>query len=177
LLRAVRAFPAPVIAMVHGSVWGGACDLAVNCDIVIGDETCAFAVTPAKIGLPYNVSGLVSFLSRLPLCIVKEMFFTANPITAERAERAGLVNLVVPAAELENRTYDIARTIASRSAASIAAAKATLLLLSQAVPLSPAQFELLEGLRRDVYCGSDYREGIQAFLQKRPPDFQATAEL
>ena len=85
LLRAVRAFPAPVIAMVQGSAWGGACDLVMSCDIVLGDETCAFAITPAKLGLPYNALGVLHFLNRLPLNIVTEMFCTAEPVGAERA--------------------------------------------------------------------------------------------
>src|SRR5512143_4148949 len=46
MLRAVKTFPAPVLAMVHGSVWGGATDLVMNCDLVIGDDTCSFAITP-----------------------------------------------------------------------------------------------------------------------------------
>jgi methylmalonyl-CoA decarboxylase len=73
LLRAVAEFPAPVIAMVQGSPWGGACDLVMTCDMVFGDETCAFAITPAKIGLPYNAVGVLHFLNRLPLNIVTEM--------------------------------------------------------------------------------------------------------
>lgn len=177
LLRAVRSFPAPVIAMVHGSVWGGACDLVVNCDLVLGDETCAFAITPAKLGLPYNASGFQSFLSRLPLNIVKELFFTANLLTAQRAEQAGLINEIVPEAELESRVYEMARTIASRSAASISVAKTTLNTLSQATPLNASQFEYIHGLRRKVYYGPDYHEGIQAFLEKRAPEFRVDPNL
>jgi methylmalonyl-CoA decarboxylase len=74
LLRAVKYFPAPVIAMVHGSVWSGACDLIMCCDLVFGDESSAFAITPAKIGVPYNVAGLLNFLGRVPLTIAKEIF-------------------------------------------------------------------------------------------------------
>ena len=91
LLRAVKRFPAPVIAMVHGSVWGGSFDLVMACDIVLSDETGAFAITPAKLGLPYNTNGFLNFMSRAPLGIVKEMFFTADPISAERAPSASLV--------------------------------------------------------------------------------------
>ncbi len=171
ILRAVKSFPAPVIAMVHGSVWGGACDLAMACDIVIADETSAFAITPAKLGLPYNIEGLLDFLARLPLAIVKEMFFTADPIPAHRAEQIGIVNMIVPAAELEARTYAMARTIATRSPAAIAASKEAIRALSEAIAINPGTFEYLHGLRRDVYMGRDYKEGIQAFIDKRPPKY------
>ena len=173
LLRAVKRFPAPVIAMVHGSVWGGAFDLVMACDIVLSDETGAFAITPAKLGLPYNTNGFLNFMSRAPLGIVKEIFFTADPISAERALRAGFVNEVIPQAELEERTYAMARTIASRSAAAVAAAKQAMNELSDAMAISPNTYERLHGLRRDAYFGPEYYEGIQAFRQKRPPDFAA----
>jgi methylmalonyl-CoA decarboxylase len=112
-------------------------------------------------------------MSRAPVGIVKEMFFTADPISSERALRAGFVNEVIPEAELEERTYAMARTIASRSAAAVAAAKQAIHELSDAVTISPSTYERLHGLRRDAYFGPEYREGIQAFLQKRPPDFEA----
>ena len=113
LLRGVKAFPAPVIAMVHGSVWLGHAILIMACDIVIADETSAFAITPAKLGLPYNAEGFLDFMARLPLTIVKEMFFTANPIPAARAEHIGIVNDSSDE-ELEAHTYAIA--IRSRTA-------------------------------------------------------------
>ena len=171
LLRAVKSFPAPVLAMVHGSVWGGACDLVMACDIVIADETSAFAITPAKLGLPYNAAGFLDFMTRLPLTIVKEMFFTADPIPAARAEHIGIVNMIVPAAELEDRTYAMARTITTRSPAAIAASKEAIRILSEAIAINPGTFEYLNELRRSVYMGKDYHEGIQAFLEKRAPKF------
>jgi methylmalonyl-CoA decarboxylase len=172
LLRAVRALPAPVIAMVQGSAWGGACDLVMSCDIVLGDETCAFAITPAKLGLPYNAAGVLHFLNRLPLNVVAEMFCTAEPVGAERALRLGIVNELFPAAELEARTAAMARTIAGRSAEAIASFKATAVALAEAgAALSPAAFERVHGLRRQVYMGPDYAEGVRAFIEKRPPRF------
>ncbi|WP_006242194.1 methylmalonyl-CoA decarboxylase [Mycolicibacterium tusciae] len=129
LIRAVKSFPAPVVAMVHGSVWGGACDLIMACDLVYADDTAAFAITPAKLGLPYNVGGFLNFMSRLPLNVVKEMFFSAEPITADRAERVGIVNETVPADELEDTVYRMARTITTRSSAAIAAAKESIRVL------------------------------------------------
>jgi len=171
LLRAIKAFPAPVIAMVHGSVWGGGCDLVMSCDLVFGDETCAFAITPTKLGVPYNVAGLLTFLTRVPLTIAKEMFFTAAPVPAERAERVGIINELVPEAKLEAHVYALAGTIATRSPEAIKASKEAMRVLSEAVALNPTTYERLQGLRRDVYFGHDYQEGIQAFREKRPPKF------
>ncbi len=171
LLRAVKAFPAPVIGMVHGSVWGGACDLVMSCDLVYGDETCTFAITPAKLGLPYNAAGLLNFLSRVPLGIAKEMFFTAEPISAQRAELVNIINLLVPQADLETRVYALAQTIATRSPHAIRAAKEAIHVMSEAIAINPSTYERLQGLRRDVYFGPDYREGIQAFMEKRPAKF------
>ena len=169
LLRAVKGFSAPVIAMVHGSVWGGACDLVMACDLVYGDETCSFAITPAKIGLPYNLAGFLNFMSRLPLAVVKEMFFTAEPIAAERAERVGIINAVVPVAELESHVQATARVIASRSPMAIAAFKESIRALSEAAPMNPETFEYLHGLRRRVYFGPDYREGVERVFSKSGP--------
>jgi len=177
LLRAIKGFPAPVIAMVQGSVWGGATDLVLACDIVLGDETCQFAITPAKLGLPYNAVGFMNFISRLPLNIVKEMFFTAEPISARRAEGVGLLNALVPADQLEAHTSELARVIASRSPDAIQACKEALRELSEAAALSPGTYERLHALRRDVYFGANYREGIQAFLDKRAPRFNGPEKV
>ena len=80
---------------------------------------------------------------------------------------------MIPAAQLEERTYAMARTIASRSAAAVAAAKQAIHELSDSVTISLSTYERLHGLRRDAYFGHEYREGVQAFLEKRPPDFAA----
>lgn len=171
LLRAVKAFPAPIIGMVHGSVWGAATDLIMSCDLAFGDETCSFAITAAKLGLPYNVAGLHNFLSRVPLAVAKEMFFSADPISGKRAERVGIINELVPEADLEARVYALAKTIATRSPEAIKASKEAIHVLSEAVSINPSTYERLQSLRRDVYFGRDYLEGIQAFMEKRAPKF------
>jgi methylmalonyl-CoA decarboxylase len=170
-LRAIQEYPGPVIAMVHGSVWGGACDLVMTCDIVVGDETCSFAITPARIGLPYNVSGILHFMNRLALNVAKEMFFTADPVTADRAERIGILNHLVPSERLLDFTMELANRIASRSALAISVIKEQFRILSSAHPIAPEAFERIQGLRRRVYDSHDYEEGIRAFLEKRAPDF------
>ncbi len=171
LLRNIRRFPAPVIAMVNGSVWGGATDLVMNCDIVLGDETCSFAITPSNLGLPYNTTGLLQFMRRLPLNFVKEMFFTASPMNAVLAAQWGILNHLIAAGELRSFTYDLARIIASKAPLAVSAAKEQLRALAEAGPITPEVFERIQHLRRQVYSSSDYSEGIRAFYEKRKPAF------
>ena len=118
--------------MVHGSVWGGATDLVLSCDLIIGDETSSFAITPANLGLAYNTVGLLHFLRRLPLNFVKEMFFTAAPVKAEDASQWGILNHLVPAADLERFTYDLAGLMSSKAPLVLASVKEQLRLLGQA---------------------------------------------
>ncbi len=171
LLRNVRRFPAPVIAMINGSVWGGATDLVMNCDIVIGDENSSFAITPCNLGLPYNTTGLLQFMRRLPLNFVKEMFFTAAPMTAVLAAQWGILNHLLPANELRDFTYNLAEIIAGKAPLAVSAAKEQLRALVEADPITPEVFERIQHLRRQVYSSEDYLEGIRAFYEKRKPAF------
>jgi methylmalonyl-CoA decarboxylase len=171
ILRAIRIYPAPVIAMIHGSVWGGATDLVLSCDIAIGDETSSFAITPVNLGLPYNTTGLTRFMKRLPLNFVKEMFFTAAPMKAAVAEKWGILNHLVPASELEKFTYDMAHLIASKAPLAVSVVKEQLNILADADPVTPTIFERIQELRQIVCQSEDYREGIRAFYEKRKPIF------
>jgi methylmalonyl-CoA decarboxylase len=172
LLRAVQKFPGPVLAMVSGGVWGGAFDLVLTCDVLVGDQTCTFAITPVKLGIPYNSSGLLHFINRVGLNIAKEMFFTAEVISAERAERIGILNHLVPADRLFDFSMDLCMRMTAHSTLAVELIKEQLRLLSGAHPLSPDAFERIQGLRRRIYDSEDYQEGIRAFLEKRQPQFQ-----
>jgi len=171
LIREIEQFPAPVIAMIEGGVWGGACETVLACDLIVAAPGATFAATPAKLGVPYNISGMLTFLNAADVRIVKEMIFTARPVTAERAEQVGMINYLVPAAEIEAFTLDLARTIAGNAPLSIAVMKEQLRILEGARPMSPQGFERVQGLRRLVYDSDDYLEGIRAFHEKRKPKF------
>jgi methylmalonyl-CoA decarboxylase len=172
LLRRMQEFPAAVIALVQGSVWGGACDLAFSCDILIGDETASFAMTPAKIGIPYNPSGLIHFINILGINKAKEMFFTAEPINAQDSFHLGILNHLVPSAEIEAFTAAVAARVCRNSPLAIRSFKRQFRLLSSGLPLSAETFELIQSIRREVYDSKDYLEGIQAFHEKRKPVFR-----
>lgn len=172
LVREIEAFPAPVIAMIEGSVWGGACETVFACDLILAATDATFAATPAKLNVPYNVGGLLTFLNAANLRIGKEMLFTADPIPAERLCSLGIINQVVDKAELEEHTYAMARRIAANAPLSISVMKEQLRILAGAHTMSPEDFERIQGLRRVVYNSADYAEGIRAFKEKRKPVFR-----
>jgi methylmalonyl-CoA decarboxylase len=171
VIRAIQDFPAPVIALIEGGVWGGACELAMACDMLVATPDASFAITPAKISVPYNLGGLVTLVNMIPLPIAKEMLFTAQPISAQRALDLGIINYIRPAADIEAFIFSLAEKIKANSPLSIGAMKEALRLLAGAHAISPDLFERIQGLRRIVYDSADYQEGIDAFRQKRKPEF------
>lgn len=174
LIREIEMFPAPVIAMIEGSVWGGACETIFACDLIIASPGTTFAVTPSRLGVPYNVSGVLTFFNAAPYRLVKEMAFTAKPVSAQRAEQVGMINYVVDNDRIEEFTYEMARGITQNAPLSISVMKDQLRILAGAHPMSPQGFERIQGLRRVVYDSNDYKEGIHAFKEKRRPVFTGT---
>ena len=172
LIREIEIFPAPVIAMVEGGVWGGACETVFACDLIVAAPNATFAITPARLGVPYNIAGMLTFLNASSIRIAKEMAFTAKPISAERAERLGMINYVIPNDDLERFTVALAADIAANAPLSISVMKEQLRILAGAHPMSPQGFERVQGLRRLVYDSEDYQEGIRAFKEKRKPQFR-----
>ena len=171
LIRAIAHFPAPVIAMIDGTVWGGAFELALVCDVVIGTPRTSFAITPTKIGLPYNSTGLIHFSNALGMNVVKEMFFTARPISAERALQLGILNHLVAEGDLEQFTEDMARAMAANSPLCIAVIKEQLRIFANSRLLNPETFERVQSLRQKVIDSHDYLEGMRAIAEKRVPVF------
>lgn len=172
VIRMIELFPAPVIAMVEGSVWGGACELVMSCDMIVAGEDSTFAVTPAKLGMPYNISGVQNFLNAGGMSLCKEMLFTAQPMSVHRLVVQGIVSHVVPRAELEPLTRKIAEQISANSPLVISLLKEELRLLSASHNLGPETFERVQAMRRQVYDSEDYQEGIKAFFERRLPRFQ-----
>lgn len=170
-LRAVQNFPSPVICKLDGSAWGGACALTFAADIAVGDDRASFAITPVKIGVPYNSSGLILFLDTVGGHIAREMLFTGRPVKAERAYQLGILNHLVERDELEECAADLARRITYNSPTAITVIKEQLRVLSAAQPMNPETYERLDAMRKRALNGADYREGVAAFLAKRKPNF------
>lgn len=177
MLHQVQEVAIPVIACVDGSVWGGACDLCLSCDMIVASDNATFAITPAKIGIPYNASGIMHFVNQLGLNKAREMFFLATPIEAYDALNVGLINRVTTIdnlqSELENHFLAPLRR---NSVMSVSAIKRQFRILSKASSVIPSEgFERINAYRTRVYKGADYIEGINAFLEKRFPNFHGKA--
>jgi methylmalonyl-CoA decarboxylase len=170
-VRAIELFPPPVIAMVEGSVWGGACELVMSCDLIVASDDCTFAMTVGKMGVPYNVSGVQNLMNTCGMPLCKEMLFTAQPVPVKRLVDHGIVSQAVPRARLEEVTHSIAERIAGNSPLVISLLKEELRLLSASRNLGPETFERVQAMRRRIYDSDDYQEGIRAFFEKRSPRF------
>lgn len=172
LVRSIESFPAPIIALVEGSVWGGACEVVLACDLIIATPDATLAATPARLGVPYNPTGLMTYLNVVPFHIAKEMLFTANPLTAAHLAQSGVVNHVVAADEITAFCQQMAVNITCNAPLSVAVMKEQLRLFAGARGLSPEALERIQGLRREVYSSADYEEGKRALLEKRKPVFR-----
>jgi methylmalonyl-CoA decarboxylase len=173
LLREVQNYPGPVIAVVRGSVWGAACDLVMTCDMAYADSSSTFAITPAKIGVPYNVTGMMHFINRIGLNRAKEMFFTARPVDAQTAADWGILNQLFDTDELDGKVADIAEQICRNSPLAVGVIKELFHYLAETcVAMPPVLFERISGLRRKVYDSHDYAEGIRSFKEKRKPVYR-----
>jgi methylmalonyl-CoA decarboxylase len=144
----------------------------MSCDLIVAGHDTTLAITPAKLGVPYNLSGMLNFMKVADIPFIKEMLFTAQPVTAQRLMECGVVNHVVPREELEDFTHKLAMQIVDTSPLVLRILKEELRVLTSAHPITPEAYERIQSLRREVYDSEDYQEGIRAFFEKRKPVFQ-----
>lgn len=170
ILHRIDQFEKPVIAMLNGLTLGGGCELVLCCDIRIAEEH-------VQIGLPEITLGLFpggGGTQRLPRLIgesrAKEMMFTGEPVTAERAEKIGLVNRIAPSGEGMEMARKMAKRLGRSSLPALAFIKQAVdkgleLPLEESTNLEASYFE-------KVFQTEDAKEGVKAFIEKRKPAFQ-----
>src|SRR6201996_7291120 len=168
-MEAIVAHPWPTVAAINGLCLGGGLELAVRCPPRIAAAGAKLGMPPAKLGLVYGHTGLRRFLDTIGLPRTREMFFTGRNLTAERAERIGLVNQVVGDEEIEEAGVRLAHEIAVAAPLSTRGNKRVIDVLAANPVLSPAQEEELVELRRACFGSVDFREGVRAFAEKRRP--------
>jgi enoyl-CoA hydratase len=165
-------FPKPTIAMIHGYCLGGGVGLAVCCDLRICSENSRFGIPAAKLGLGYGFTGIKRLSDLVGPAFAKEIFFTARQFDAGEASAMGLVNRVVPDAELETYVNDYADTIAANAPLTVNAVK----YIAGQVTKDESQRNLARAAEMVKKCfeSKDYVEGRTAFMEKRKPVFTGT---
>ena len=166
----MASYPKPVIAMINGFCLGGGCELSMSCDFRVAADTARFGQPEIKLGLIPGGGGT----QRLPRLVgmghAMRLILTGDMIPAAEAKEIGLVEMVVPAAELREKTLELAGKIASMSPITARVAKEAL--------RASERLAIEEGLlyERDLFClcfsTEDMKEGVEAFLGKRKPEWK-----
>jgi enoyl-CoA hydratase len=160
----------PVVAAVAGFALGGGCELAMQCDLIIAADNAKFGQPEIKLGIIPGIGGTQRLTHAVGKAKAMDLILTGRMMDATEAERAGLVARIVPAQTLVDEALKVAATIASMSLPSVMAAK-------EAVNCA-LETSLAEGIRferrvfHSLFATQDQKEGMHAFVEKRPPKFQ-----
>ena len=171
-MRALEDCPKPVLAMVAGYAMGGGCRLAIACDLRVAADNAQFGIPSAKLGYVISYECTRRLMALIGPGRTAQMLLTAQPIKAPEAFQIGLVEFLVPLADLESTTFRLAEDTAKLSPTSLATAKEMVRALARDPDMSTITDRT--ALLRRCLEGPDFREGVQAFKDKRPPKFGAS---
>jgi len=168
--KALQGFPKPTLAMIRGYCIGGGVAVAVGCDLRIAADDTRYSIPAGKLGLGYRFAGVKRLADLVGPSFAAEIFYTARQFNAQEALQMGLVNRVVPAAELERYTMDYANTIAGNAPLTLASIKHSIIEWHK----DPGERDpaLAQKLVDACYSSEDYKEGRTAFMEKRKPVFK-----
>src|SRR5437667_2629191 len=168
--RHIEASSRPSIAMVHGAAYAGGFELALHCDFRVAADVARFAMPLAKLGLVVPFPLGQKLVEIIGPAFTRQILLTGQPVDARRAYEMGMVHSVVPAADLERATYDLARTIAGNAPLSLAGMKST---IRRALSLRErVEHKDLDEIARRARASADAREGVRAMLEHRKPTFR-----
>jgi 2-(1,2-epoxy-1,2-dihydrophenyl)acetyl-CoA isomerase len=170
LFIAIRDAPKPVVAAVHGAAAGIGCSLALACDLVVAAESAYFLLAFVNIGLIPDGGALRFLAERVGLVRAAELAMLGDRLPAAKALEWGLVNSVHPDDELPKAAAELSRRLAAGPTMAIANIKRTLRETSQANLVDQVWIEA--GRQQEQASTHDFAEGVQAFLEKRPPQFR-----
>jgi len=169
---AARNFPKPLIAAVNGAALAGGFEIVLACDLVVAAEHATFGIPEVKRGLAAAGGGLIRLAKRAPRAIALELALTGDTIDAHRALAYGLVNRVVPAAQLMTEALALAELICANAPLAIRASKQ---LMTRSLDLTEEEaWKLNAELTVPVFTSGDALEGAIAFAEKRPPVWTGT---
>jgi len=168
--EAMQAFPKPMIAMIRGYCIGGGVAVAIDCDLRIASEDSVFSIPAGRLGLGYKYDGIKHLADLVGPAFAGEIFYTARKFTGAEAIAMGLINRMVPAAELEAYVKKYAETIADNAPLTLAAVKRC--LIEAYKDESERDLAACQKMVDTCFNSQDYVEGRTAFMEKRRPMFK-----
>jgi enoyl-CoA hydratase/carnithine racemase len=172
-IDAVDAYPYPTVGALNGHAIGGGLELALSCDLRIAALNIKLGMPPAKLGLVYSHTGIRKFIDAIGAPRTRELFLVGGRIDAPTAHAWGLVNRLADPAELADHALELATELAGNAPLAQRGNKRVIreVLDAEAKLDANVERELIE-LRRECFSSEDFREGVRAFAEKRPPRWQ-----
>jgi enoyl-CoA hydratase/carnithine racemase len=169
--RALAAFPRPTIAMIHGFCVGGGLEVALACDLRFASRASQFGITAARLGIIYGFTSTRRLAGIVGPSHARDLLFSGRLVGSDEARAMGLVNLMCDPETLEAQTYEYAGRLAQLAPLSQRGAKLMLQHLQGEGEMTDSD---LTASIEQAYESEDYREGVRAFLEKRPPRFRGS---
>lgn len=167
---AIRECPKPTVAMIYGFCMGGAMAVAMACDLRFAAEGAQFGIPAARLSIIYGAEAVGQLVDLVGPAYAKDILYSARTLSAHEALATGLIQRLLPAAELEGSTYAYLRQVAENAPLSVRGAKLT--VEAYLTGMTDDQRQRLRRLQLEAFESEDYREGTRAFLEKRAPRFQ-----
>jgi enoyl-CoA hydratase/carnithine racemase len=167
--QAVERLSKPTVAMVQGICVGGGCGLALSCDLRFAAEGARFGITPARLGLVYSFADTKRLVDTVGPARARDMLFSGRLVPAEEALRIGLIDRLLPPDRLEAETLAYVSDLCRLSQYTI---RATKRIIQDMVDGADTETAEARRLFDASFAGVDFREGVSAFLGKRPADFR-----
>ena len=168
--RKLTVVPKPTIARIQGYCMGGGLATSLCCDLRIASEDSTFAIPAAKLGLGYAYNSLKTLTDLVGPASAKEIMFTSRQFDAQKAYEMGLINRLTTTDDIDRVTNEYAETLAANAPLTIKACKHIIAELAK--DSGDRDIETCDRLVDDCFRSDDYKEGRQAFLEKRKPTFQ-----
>jgi enoyl-CoA hydratase/carnithine racemase len=172
-IDAVEAYPYPTIAALNGHAIGGGLELALSCDLRLAAHQIRLGMPPAKLGLVYSHTGIRKFIDVIGAARTRELFLVGGRINAPTAHLWGLVNAVHGSDELADAAVQLASEMAANAPLAQKGNKRVIRAVLEAqARMDPEVERELLALRHACFSSEDFREGVRAFAEKRPPEWK-----
>jgi enoyl-CoA hydratase len=168
--EAIRGCAKPTVAMIFGYCMGGGMAISMACDLRFAAEGAKFGIPAARLGIVYDIDGVSQLVNLIGPAYAKDILFSARTIDDGEALKIGLVQRLLPPDQLESYTYEYLGKVAVNAPLSVRGAKFTVAACLEG--LTTERRKHLREMAEEATGSEDYREGTQAFLEKRPPKFK-----